>query len=225
MKGHATEEGSVQEGGCSPLSSSPSLNCPLSPIRSCSCSRGGTGGLAPGGCTMAGSGVVSRGAADGSISCGAAGSGWRLWQQSEERAEHPARVRAWGEEETPAQSIRETRTGSKQTPPAAPRQPLPAAASSLTSPAAERGQVGERCRLPALPFPSPPQGAPPAAGAAPGSAAGREPGLGGSSHPCGAACGGTVGAGEVARKALVSRPQGLLALESPQAPAKGAAGP
>lgn len=123
--GNATE-GSVQEGRCSPLSSSPSLNCPLSPIRSCSCwccSLGGTSGLAPGGCTMAGSGVVSREAADGSMFCGAADSGWRLWQRSEERAEHPARVRARGEEETPAHSIRETRTGSKQTPPAALRQP------------------------------------------------------------------------------------------------------
>lgn len=94
------------------------------------------------------------------MSCGAAGSGWRLWQRSGEGAEHPARVRARGEEETPAQSIRETGTSSKQTPPAAPRQPLLAAASSLTSPAAEgkrregrweNGAASPRCPSPPRP--------------------------------------------------------------------------
>lgn len=203
-----------RKAGCSPLSSSPSLNCPLSPIRSCSCccSRGGTGGLAPGGCTMAGSGVVSRGAADGSMSCGAAGSGWRLWQRSEERAEHPARVRARGEggdsgSEHQGDGDRQQTNSSGCSPPAAPRGRL------ITNLAGGGGgwreQVGERCRLPARPFPSPPRGAPQAAGAAPGSAAGRgrQPGPGGSSPPCGAACEGTAGAGEVAGRAPVSRPR------------------
>lgn len=46
-----------------------------------------------------------------------AGIGRRL--RSEERLEHPARVRARGEEETPAQSIGQM--GNEQTPPAAPR--------------------------------------------------------------------------------------------------------
>lgn len=156
---------------------------------------------------MAGSGVGSRGAADGSISCEAAGSGWRLWEGSEERAEHPPRVRARGEEETPAQSIRETGTGSKQTPPAAPRQPLPAAASSLAAPAAEGGAGGRAVPPPraALPRLSPPRGAPPAA---PGSAAARgrrlARGRNGERGDC--------GPGEVPGRAPGSRPQGLLGL-------------
>ena len=172
---------------------------------------------------MAGSGVVSRGAADGSISCGAAGSSWRLWQRSEERAEHPARVRARGEEETPAQSIRETGTGSKQTPPAAPRGRL------ITNLAGGGGGAGGRAVPPpraALPPPRPREHlrrrerrrAPQRGG---GGSRGREAAC----PRAGAVCEGTVGAGEVAGRAVVSGPQGILALESPQAPAKGAAGP
>lgn len=81
-----------------------------------------------------------------------AGIGRRL--RSEERAEHPAPVRARREEETPAQSIGETRR--EQTPPAAPRGRLIA---NLAAAGGGGEQVGERCRLPAPPVPSPPQGA------------------------------------------------------------------
>lgn len=141
--------------GRSPLSSSPSLNCPLSPIRSCSCccSRGAPGGLAPGGCTMAGSGVVSRGAAGGSIAGGAAGSGRRLWRGSEERAEHPARVRARGEEETPAsehqgdEDGRRTNSGCSA-PGAARGRLIPARGGEGQG---ERGAASRRCPSPPRP--------------------------------------------------------------------------